>query len=93
MPALFAILDQRVCTLQCPNDSWADNVTRNCVVDKCPSTPDTYGDNSTWTCVTKCPTKPMTWSDDFTRTCISKCPSSPDYYGDNSTQRCVYNCT
>lgn len=51
IPALFAILDIRICIDQCPTNSWADNKTRTCVLDKCPSTPDTYGDNSTWTCV------------------------------------------
>lgn len=49
---------------------------------------DTYGDNSTWKCVSQCPiiyitatTSYNTYSDNSTMRCVPVCPSYPDFYG------------
>lgn len=71
----------------------------------CPLLPDTFADNSTYTCVSPCPITPGvnyscvnacplgTWACNLTRECKTKCgAASPNQYADNYTGRCVLYC-
>ena len=68
--------------MDCPtiNDThyYAENTTHMCV-ERCPSSEDTWGENTTWTCNDDCETG-FKYND--TRVCIDICPPS---FNDNSS--------
>ena len=90
---------------RCPNDTFGENNTRQCV-ENCTFW-GTFADNSTTFCVDICPQDsfaennsmrclaqcpPGTYADNSTWRCVSICPENPALYGDTTTQVCVINC-
>lgn len=76
-----------LCTTFCTAGTYADNFTgtRMCV-SPCPSSPNSFGDPSTHTCVLRCVT-PSTWADSTTRKCEPVCTHTT--YAEDLTYTCV----
>lgn len=61
-----------VCIDHCPDGTYADNSTRQCV-NACPTQPVTYADNDTNKCVTGCPSSPNYYADPLLMKCVFNC--------------------
>ena len=76
----FGNFDDRMCVPVCPNETFADDLSRTCVT-RCPENNgihDTFGNNETHICEENCQ-EPNTYADPQTlnRYCVTECSQSP----------------
>jgi hypothetical protein len=84
----FADYKSNECTQFCPNGTFANNYTKECV-NTCPNVPiDTYSDNSSRICMGVC--MPGSFGMADTLNCVAHCWWP--YYADPTTHRCVDFC-
>ena len=89
----------RLCVAECPWDTnnyvTYQNPDTNQCVNKCPTFPVLYADNSTKSCVPTCPQAPTvtfsTYADPTTQSCVRVCPTG--YSADLNKLTCVATCT
>jgi hypothetical protein len=108
VPQLYAESTKAECVQKCPNGTYAEDSTFECLagcltgfadpstyrcVPVCPSFPELYGDTALKKCVVSCPTG--YYSDNSTNLCVgpTACSVADDYFSDLLTGRCVKFCS
>ena len=83
IPSYFGY--NNTCVASCPNNTYADNFTRLCLLStQCNNV--TYGDPTSQTCVSVCPFNYYADVRNTSLLCVQVCPTG--WYADDATKHC-----